>query len=207
MAAWAKRSLALLALIVVGGLGWNQAWADDDADADLPPVWAPTAYTVEAEPPPVGTSIINRRSMAAPAPIAPGSARGPARSPAQESVRGPASAPARNADRGFPPSRNARPAAAAPQRRPAYRAAADSRPVRTAQAPAAEVVEQAPPETLDEETPLLDSSELQSADPWCDEYMANGPDASSRLGGSLSRQNSPRPSCSHNWQPSQHAPH
>jgi hypothetical protein len=23
----------------------------------------------------------------------------------------------------------------------------------------------------------------------------------------LSRQNSPRPSCSHNWQPSQHAPH
>lgn len=165
MAALAKRLIALLALIVVGGLGFDQAWADDAADADLPPVWAPTAYTVEAEAPPVGTSIINRRPKAAPAPIAPGSARGPARGAARASAPGRASAT------------NAR-AAAAPQRRPTYRTAADSRPVRTAQAPPqAEVVEQAPIEPSDENTPLLDSDELQSTDPWCDEYMANGPDA------------------------------
>ena len=171
MAVWAKRSMALLALIVFTQLGINRAGADWSDDADPPPELAPAAFTVEAEPPPVGTSVINRRPAAAPAALA---ARTQA-APAPQQRVAPAPAPAR-----FAAPRNV-----APARRP-YGSVVNGRPVRVAQAPPAQhLPEQVQPEHVDaapiDSAVETDSSELQSplegADPWCDEYMANGPDA------------------------------
>lgn len=169
MAAWAKRLLALLALYVGGGLGTYPAWADD-SDAAPAPFWGSAAFTEEAQPPPVGTSIVNRRAMT-------GSQT--QRLPERRMTGG---TPAGIHD---PVERHATSYAGgkvfAPRTTP--RPLANSRTARMNQAsqpsvPAetAEAVEPGPAVAEDSET-VLDDTHLNEADPWNDHLMANGPDA------------------------------
>jgi len=157
VAAWAKRLLALLALVVCSGLGVNHAWADD-ADAAPSPFWGQAAqadeaaYTEESEPPAVGPSIVNRRAMMG--------------------------SPARRQD---PPQRRASSYVGAnlsgPRTTP--RPVVGNRTARMQAAPSAQTAESVEPgqEVVEDSQLVLDGHQLDTADPWNDHLIANGPDA------------------------------